>query len=97
MWEVGNPGAFLVASGVGPPQIPAEDLEKVARGLAAGRRQAQIAEEHGWTPSRVTRCLNHMRNALVSNGGDATWLDTRKRSPGEVAQEWLRQRAEPTS
>jgi hypothetical protein len=77
---------------VGPPQIPVGDLEKVARGLAAGRRQRQIAEEEGWTPAKVTRCLNHMRDAIVANGADASWLDTRQKSSGEVAQEWLRLR-----
>ena len=75
---------------MGPPQIPHEDLEKVAQGLAAGQRQAQIAEEQGWTASRVTRCLNLMRNALVAAGGDGAWLDTRKRTAYQVAQEWLR-------
>lgn len=75
---------------MGPPQIPPSDLEKVARGLAAGRRQAQIATDHGWTPSRVTRCLNLMREALVKTSADVVWLDTRARSAGEVAREWLK-------
>lgn len=65
----------------------------MAQGLAAGQRQTQIAEEQGWTPSRVTRCLNVMRNALVAAGGEGAWLDTRKRTAYQVAQEWLRIRA----
>lgn len=78
--------------GVGPPQIPVADLVLLAQGLADGRRQAQLAAEFGWSPSRVTRCLVNMRNALAA-GGDGAWLDTRQRTPAQVAQEWLKQRS----
>jgi len=78
---------------VSPRQIPVEDLEKVAQGLARGHRQGQIAQDNGWTASRITRCLNLMRDALAQDSGEGAWLDTRKRTPYQVALEWILLRA----
>lgn len=77
---------------MGKPEIPVADLEKVANGLAAGRRQRQIATDEGWTPAKVTRCVERMREVILDAGGDKSWLDTKEKSAGEVAQEWLRLR-----
>lgn len=71
------------------PPIPQSDLEQVARGIAAGRRQILLAEDLGWSKARVNRCLTQMRVHVAAKLGDA-WLDTRAKSFVEVAQEWLR-------
>lgn len=78
---------------MGKPEIPVADLEIVANGLAAGRRQRQIATDEGWTPAKVTRCVERMRDVIVAHHGDASWKDRTRRSAGEVAQEWLRLRS----
>lgn len=69
--------------------LPREDLEVVARGLAAGRRQIFIAEEHGWSKARVNRIVSQLRTEVASKRGP-DWLDVLAKSFTEVALEWLR-------
>lgn len=71
------------------PALTQDDLERVARGIAAGRRQILVGEELGWPKDRVHRCLQRMRTQVAARLGDA-WLNTREKSFVEVAQEWLR-------
>jgi predicted transcriptional regulator len=78
---------------VPPARVPDSDLELVARAIETGRRQTKVAEELGWTQSKVKRCLNTIRTLLAAEEG-AVWLDTTERSAPEVAREWLRLRAE---
>lgn len=78
------------------PAVPHEDLELVARALAAGRRQTQIAEEKGWHKQRVQRCVALLRQDVALESG-RTWLDTNQRTPTEVAQKWLRLRESAAS
>jgi len=44
-------------------------------------------------PPTAAPCVERMRDVIVANGGDAGWMDTKKWSAGEVAQEWLRLRS----
>lgn len=74
-----------------PPQpIPTDDLEAVARGLAGGQRQTEVAEMFGWTKFRVRRCLQAMRTDLAKIKGDPRWLETAFHGPVKVALEWLK-------
>ena len=69
--------------------IPREDLEVVARGIAAGRRQIFLAQEHGWSKARVNRCVSQMRTEVAVKRGPE-WLDVQAKSFTEVALEWLK-------
>ena len=70
------------------PAIPREDLEVVARAVAAGRRQTQIALEQGWHKQRVQRCCAVLRTEVAAELGPG-WLDGSERSITVVAQQWL--------
>ena len=71
------------------PAVPREDLVLVARAVAAGRRQTQIALEQGWHKQRVQRCCALLRTEVAAELGPV-WLDGSQRSVTVVAQEWLR-------
>ncbi len=70
------------------PAIPREDLDVVARAIAAGRRQTQIAVEQGWHKQRVQRCCAVLRTEVAAKLGPE-WLDGAERSVTLVAQQWL--------
>lgn len=71
------------------PAVPREDLVLVARAIAAGRRQTQVALEQGWHKQRVQRCCALLRTEVAAEKGP-DWLDGAQRSVTVVAQEWLR-------
>jgi glycosyltransferase A (GT-A) superfamily protein (DUF2064 family) len=72
-------------------RVPESELEVVARAIETGRRQTKVAEDLGWTQSKVKRCLTTIRTLLAVEHG-AIWLDTSERSAPEAAREWLRLR-----
>ena len=76
-----------------PARVPESELEVVARAIETGRRQTKVAQDLGWTQSKVKRCLSAIRTLLAAEKG-AIWLDTSERSAVEVAREWLRLREE---
>ena len=65
----------------------------MARAIETGRHQTKVAQDLGWTQSKVKRCLSAIRTLLAAEKG-AVWLDTSERSAVEVAREWLRVREE---
>ncbi|HEY8377969.1 MAG TPA: hypothetical protein VIK91_15840 [Nannocystis sp.] len=76
------------------PAVPRTDLERVARALASGRRQTQIAAELGWHKQKVQRCVALLRQEVALESGRA-WLDSTQRTAAEVAHEWLRLQEAP--
>lgn len=94
---VARPSRLWYPRPVAPrPAVPRSDLELVARALASGRRQTQIAVEQGWHKQKVQRCVAQLRQEVALESGRA-WLDTTQRTATEVAQEWLRLQEQPPS
>lgn len=71
------------------PAVTAEDLERVARAIAVGWSQRQVAAQLGWSKARVQRCVASLRTD-VAKERDSGWLDAGVHPVVEVAQEWLR-------